>query len=218
MARTGRPLSLDQVYERRPIRDATGQPTGEVRTITRADRMIELIGSGFFVERAARASGIPTRTFYSWTEMVAKATMRVAAGGARLTKNEQALADFLQSVEEAEARWEAQQWLLLERAAQGYTVETVTEKIDPTTGRVTERTVVRKPVEAKLPATFWRLRQRFPDRYKERVEVTGADGGPIMVTDNGVEALDREIDAFLAGAATTGRAQGVPDPRPETHG
>lgn len=198
--RTGRPLTLDELFDRRPILDRHGQPTGEYRDITRSDRILELVGAGYFVERAARAAGVPTSTFYSWTAQAAKDTTR-RAHGARLTRNEARLVDFLEAVEQAEARWEASQWLLLERASQGTVQETVTEKIDPQTGTVVERTVVRKQVEAKLPATFWRLRQRFPDRYKEQVQVTGPDGGPILVTDDGVAALLREADAYTQGAA-----------------
>lgn len=76
-----------------------------------------------------------------------------------------------------------------------------TSKLVNGTMTVTEERTVTKTLRPEWTAAAWWLERRLPQRYARRVELTGAEGGPIAVEDRARELAD-ELRSFLAGADT----------------
>lgn len=192
MPRTGRPPSL----------------TPDVAaTIVRYMRM------GAYIETAAAAAGRSKVTLYEWMKTGARAREK----GRRVTAHEQACIDFLNAVDTALAESELEDVSKIATLAQGgRQVTTVREKVQVVDGpngskieQVVERTTNTETLAPSLAALTWRLERRFPDKYgRQRIEVTGADGGPLEFTvEERASALAQEAELFLQGAAEAAQAE-----------
>lgn len=185
--------------------------------------------SGLSAPRCAQIVGLPRQTVSLWLMEGRKASERQARG-AHLTVAEERHADFFNGTGQAHAEWiRDQQELHHSVAAGGITVTETEVEVDPTEmvrdvehGRVVERPkILKRRIRSKttLPdarAIEWELerlaRSGDPERHRDgvavddyatRVEITGADGGPIEVGSLSDEAsrLAAEAEAFVAGAA-----------------
>lgn len=93
-------------------------------------------------------------------------------------------------------------------------VRRVTKTKKGADGKTIESTVEEFTTEgAERSATlmiFW-LKAHYPERYRwaERVETTGADGGPVRIS--AVDDLDRQIAELSAELAARGADEPVPD-------
>lgn len=182
-----------------PIRRPIGgtNPDGTRRTV--ADGIVELLAAGNYFEVACEAHDITRETGSAWLRTATRVGADLAARHrtrTSLTAHEQACLGFSDAVRRANAEWEAKSNVLLEQIAQGgIEVKTITRKVDAQ-GHVLE---TRTTVETTLPdahVLMNRLAQRFPERYRKRLEVTGAEGGPLL---GDVEARLGRLAALLEG-------------------
>lgn len=130
-----------------------GRPTKF--TPERTERLIEAIRAGNYRITACQYAGISKHTLRNW--------IAIAQGPDAPPE----YLDFLAALEKAEAEAEAYDLALIRNAARG-------EK-DPATGEYT--------VKPQWQAAAWRLERKNPERWGRRdatkVELTGADGGPV---------------------------------------
>jgi hypothetical protein len=201
----GRPSVLRAVIGTRP----DGSP------ITTHERIVDALTVGSFFEQASAAAGVNKQTAYGWLTSGARSKRWLAQGGPNnLTPHEQDCVAFSDAVAEADARWELQVNTLLERLGRGgTTVEVVTVKQqrrerpnpdDPTQPIVDyvelERTTRTETLAPSPQVLEWRLSRRFPTRYSQRMELTGAAGGPIEISREERSAqLAEAAEAYLAG-------------------
>lgn len=195
----GRPTTIGTIVARR-----TDPTTGHVTKITAADRILELIRAGNYFEVAAAAAGVERETAYEWRRRGARTIAALEAGKIAwrdVPTADRRLVEFSDAVAEAEAEWEASANVLLEQIARGGLVaQTITVKVDAS-GSVLERTERTETLLPDAKVLLARLGQRFPERYRKRVEITGADGGPLIDEDRVRRLLDvaREIDGGAEG-------------------
>ncbi len=174
---------------------------GTTTKITVADRIIEAVRAGTPLEGAAASGGITNDTLWRWIREGAKATRLLTAGTKPkdLTAEQRRLAEFSEEIHRAAGEWEANSNLLLERLARGGTkIVTVTEKVDAA-GTLIDRTTKTETLGPSPQVLQWRLSRRFPQRYADRVEVTGAGGEPISV-ESRAKSLADGLRTFLDGA------------------
>lgn len=191
----GRPTSLTQVVSERTTEDGT-----LVRT-TVAERIIESVRAGTPLEGAAASAGITNDTLWRWLREGARANRLLIAGTKpkELTAEQRRLSEFSEEIHRATGEWEANSNLILERLARGGTrVVTVTEKVDKD-GNVLDKTTKTETLGPSAAVLQWRLSRRFPDRYADRVEVSGPGGEPISI-ETRAKSLADGLRAFQAGA------------------
>lgn len=198
MARTGRPTVIDA-----PL-TVHAADSLEPLTVVTADKIVSALRVGTPEEGAAASVGITLATLRAWKTEGARILRRMTQQGQNrsdLSHRERRLADFSSKVLLAEGEWEAKSNGLLDRIAEGgLQVVTVTEKVNAE-GEVIERTHRTEQLGPNPGVLMARLKMRFPGRYSERVEVTGAEGEPIAI-----ELRARQI-ADAARAFQTGRPE-----------
>lgn len=213
----GRPSNIDKVIGSRHNDDGTDTP------ITVADRIVANVRIGGYLEPAIATSGESKATVYGWLKLGGKAALKVVGRdptSAGLTKHELACLHFSDAVERASSEWHLNALALLEQIGRGGLPQVrETVKVERTaTGTNADGSVRYAMVEVERSTTtthtlpnaqvlIWRLRHRFPDLYRDRVEVVGASD---LSDEERVAALIDGFETYLADvdAATTARTNG----------
>jgi hypothetical protein len=192
----GRPPELDRIVRT----NAAGE------TITAAEHVIERVGLGQGLDEVAKSANITRQTINSWRAHGARARAR-EANGDELNIHEQAYRQFIDALERAETDAEWRHLLIWIRGAEGGAqVEDVDEIFEPNSAGelvLIRRVVTRKTVAASWAASRDFLERRFPDRYRKRSEITGADGAPVTAGQSREERasdLIAQIEAMREGA------------------
>jgi hypothetical protein len=174
VARTGRPSKIHDVVN---VRD-------DGTRVTVADRIVAALRAGNYLEPSAQAVGVAKTTVYEWIKLGGAAQRRITNDGVNrsaLSQHERRCLDFADAVADAQAEWEVDANARLQRLAVGdHTVVTVTEKVNAD-GELLERTTKTERLAPSAQVLEWRLTRRFPDRYSQRVEVSGPEGAAIPV-------------------------------------
>lgn len=168
----GRPVDLDRVI--RPADD-------DRDAVTVADRIVLAVAAGNDVRIAAASAGIAKSTLMDYLRTGARTNIALNAGAVRgdFTPKELACAEFSDRVTRAQADFEINTHLVVDRVIRGgIPIEEVTTRYELRDVDGTERLI---EVERKVRATeslpdarvaLERLRMRHPDRYaKNRIEV-----------------------------------------------
>jgi len=196
----GRPTKLDQVVRHRE----NGSP------ITAGEQVIERIQLGLDLQSAADSAGISRVTLHNW-RLTGARHRASEANGKRLTPAQRKFADFLDRLERAEAEAEANRLAIIHRAATGGATVTKRTEKRAGDGTLVEQTVVTETLRPEWTAAAWWLERRKPHKYARRVEVTGAEGQPLVPQDEQARHLADSLRDFLAGAAA---AQELQDAEP----
>jgi len=177
---------------------ARTDPDGTVHTS--GDVVVERIRLGLDYQSASDSAGVSRRTLHTW-RLTAARHRASQAQGVTLTDVEQKYVDFLHDLEKAEAEAEANRLSIIQRTAQGgIPVTRTTTKYDAD-GDMSVQTVV---VETTLPvrqAGAWILERRLPGKYARRVEVTGAEGQPLVPPDQQARDLAEQLRVWQAREA-----------------
>lgn len=199
MARPGRPSRITDKITRA---DGTVVPLTQV--------IIDDIALMGYVDKAAAHSGVDRTTVTEWLRVGARANSELTkAHEARVENPEHPLPEltlhqrrclaFSLAVDGAEAAALSDGMGLALRCAKGETLEVITEKQDKD-GNVLERTVRRTPAQVDSRMLIWFLEHRWPDLLgpRARIELTGADGGPVELSaESPGERLDRILTQML---------------------
>lgn len=187
----GRPPKLSQVIDHRE----DGTP------VTAAEKVIELTRTVWspMRYRAAHAGlTVPTINFWRREGGLARAAM---ARGEKVTANQKRYAEFLTSLEKAEAEAVADRLAGIYSIAQGgHTTTKVTTKTAADGSVETTETV--ETTAPNWTALAWILERRRPAEFGRRVEVTGAGGEPLIPKDDRADSIGAALEGFLAGADT----------------
>lgn len=192
-------------------------PTDEnpLRTVTVGEYICEMIATtGRRPGACAAAAGVSRRACDQWLVDAKSAEVRQQEGKL-LYPQERLVLDFLLKVRLAQSRWVAERIETHKQIASGgLTTVEVIEKTDPTetvtnddgerVPKVLERRVKTTRLLPDARAIEWELKMLAGDEFAERLELTGADGGPIRTEDARVEAaelaeLSRLADTYLEG-------------------
>jgi transposase-like protein len=198
-SRPGRPSALERTVGQRP----DGTP------ITVYDRVEETLRIGGYIEDAAARCGIAASTFYKWRREGERLQQAIEAGvtsQTKLTATEKDCLRFAETVAKAQAEGELLLLGQLERLARGGIEQTTTTvKVDGD-GNEIERTTKTSHTLPNVAAITWRLEKAHPHKWgRHRVEITGADGGPIQVSEDRAETLADRLEAYLAGVTDTAK-------------
>lgn len=178
--------------------------TRDGRTITVADRIVELIAIGAYAERAARSAGVPKATFYGWLERAQMARETLAMKpGTKLSPHDAACLALSDAVEDAESTYEMTALAALERIGQGgVNLTTTVEKYG--IGENGEQVLVERQTRvtglAPNPSVLmWKLVRRFPERYQLRPDAgAAAAAGDELVdlTPGAIADMVSDVEAF----------------------
>jgi hypothetical protein len=179
----GRPSPIDAVIGYRDT------PEGQVE-VTVSDRIVAALRAGNYLDPAAAAAGIPVDTVKGWLRLAGRLLIkhRGDTEAATLTAHERRCIAFSHAVEEAEATWEVDANTTHERLARGglpQVTETIKRGPSPGNGEPGPVLEVQTRTTHTLPdarVIEWRLKHRFPERYSDRIEVSGPGGGPIELS------------------------------------
>jgi transposase len=118
-------------------------------------RVVEALRAGNYMETAAAYAGISKSILYKWLADGREVRQKVAKGGIASDLESKQL-ELLDSVEKARAEAEVRNVHLIQQAAQGGTWQ----------------------------AAAWFLERSHPGKWgrREKVEMSGPDGGPITLT------------------------------------
>lgn len=213
--RRGRPSKLASRITIPEIRDTAGAIIAPERSVTAADRICELMEArGTRAELCAREIGLERLTVDTWLRKGARAEEKHGKAQT-LTPEERSYLDFLMNTRAAHQRWiHARLEMHGQIAAGGLVIGEITETVDPTRttedGKpvVLERKVKQRKALPDTKAIEWELERLAHDEndarmFQPRVEVTGADGGPIE-TESREERETRlaaELRAYQQGLA-----------------
>ena len=191
METRGQPTKLDKPC--RTLDDGT--------TVTTGEHLIDCIRLGLDYQRAADSAGISRTTLHYWRLNAARHRATETQGGT-LNPKERVLVDFLDSLEEAEAEAEASRLEIIRGAAKGgHRMVRTTVKYDKA-GDVVETVETTEHLRPEWTAAAWFLERRISERYARRVEVTGAEGAPLVPPAEQAKNLEQSLADFQAGAAT----------------
>lgn len=184
------------------------------RVVTCAERIYELMeADGFRAELCARDVGTTRKTIESWMAQGARAEEK-ADKGHLLYPQEQRFLTFLLTTRAMHQRWIRKNMALHASVAKGGLVlGEVTEEVDPTDldsagkPKVLKRRVKSSKALPDAQRLEWQLERLATDEngkrfLSPRVEVTGADGGPVTVEDRETREarLAADLLAFQQGA------------------
>lgn len=196
----GRPPKLDQVVDH----------TDDGRPVTAAEKIIELTRTVWAPwDLVAKAAGVTPQSVSFWRREGGLARGKLARGE-KVTPNQRRYAEFLSALEKAEGQAVADRLGIIHGAAEGGRQRTkVVEKTTVRDGvEVIERTVTTTTDAPEWTAAAWMLERRLTALFgRTRVEVTGADGAPLVPKEQRADDLAAALEGFLAGArAATERA------------
>ena len=138
-----------------------GRPTKLTEEVQ--EKILGAVRAGIWLDQAAALAGIAASSLYLWADKGQRALELAEVENRALTPSEAVYADFSESLKKARAEAEARNITLVQQAASAGTWQ----------------------------AAAWFLERSFPNRWgrKDRMEVTGKDGGAMEVT---VTAADLE--------------------------
>lgn len=163
--------------KRKPAARKMGRPSALAYAPEVGDAIVQNVLAGVPLAIAARAAGIPVATVKSWIT-------RGASGSAR----DRVFADFATRVADARAKAAVSNIVELRAASRGGQVVASTTEVVETVnadGEVVERRTITRETRQRPDwrgNAFWLSRQ-YPDDFGqvERHELTGKDGGPVLL-------------------------------------
>lgn len=147
-------------------------------------------------------TGISRDTLHRWRLRGARLRAQKLQGRLpRPGETERRLIAFSDAINAAEADAEHSRLATIRAAAEGGYVVTKRTTKRNAAGDVIETVVVEETLAPVWQAAAWFLERRLPTRYAKRLEVTGAEGTPLVPPEEQARGLADSLREFLAGAA-----------------
>ena len=201
----GRPSVIDQVIDQRRITDPDTGNVVRTEDVTVAERIIETVRAGGYVEIAAARTGIHKDTVYEWLKVGAQTKAALIANpDVDVTAHALRCVEFSDAVTRAQADSETESLGRIALAARGGLVKTiVSEKVAIAangTSQVVERVTRTETTLPDTDAERWRVERRFRSRWGPgvQVEMSGPAGAAIPI-EHRIDALAEKVAAFKAG-------------------
>lgn len=143
------------------------------------DKIVEILEAGNYQKTAYESLGIPHSTYFNWLKGGEEAEKKKVEGK-KLTKDEQKLLDFLESIKNAEQAAMQRNLKVIQDATEGGAVISEREFYDKD-GNVTQKYTTYTTPQWQPAA--WYLERKAPQEFgnKTRHEHTGKDGKPVEV-------------------------------------
>lgn len=168
-------------------------------TTTTAERILTLVEGGVPLTHAAGAAGVTATTLKDWLAIGGRVAVDLASRRrtrVSLTPHEQACFDFSARTAERREGWIANALLGVNEAREGGRVLTKTVTKTTADGAV-ETSVTVEELAPNVTAATWMLSHALPAEFgRQRLEVTGPDGGPLTV-DLSPADVAADMRAFL---------------------
>lgn len=192
----GRPTKLDQV-----VRHRDGAP------VTAGEQVIDRVQLGLDLASAADSAGISRATLHKWHVRGARARAVAAKTRRRVPAAEAPYAEFVDALERAQAEAEANRLAIIQRAATGGAVITKTttkvQLVKGDDGTMTEvpveRTTVTETLRPEWTAAAWYLERKRGYVRPLSVELTGANGSPLIPQAEAARDLADSLREYLQG-------------------
>lgn len=157
------------VAKRAPKPRPKGRPTKA--TDETFKKIVDAVQAGVWIEQAAHLASIHPSTLYDWVAQGERAREVEEITGKAMTEQERRLAEFSDTLKKARAEAEARNVALIQKAAQNGTWQ----------------------------AAAWYLERSAPQRWgrKDRMELTGADGGAVDISVS-VADLEAKVISLLS--------------------
>lgn len=188
----GRPSPIDKVIGHRDV-------DGQQIEVTVFDRIVASVRVCAPLYEAADAAGVGRDTVAGWIKLAGKLELqhRGSLENVELTHHERRCIEFSQAVREARAQWVIDANTLHERIARGGIPQEVTTEERDEAGKLLKRTVRRTTTSPDPRTLEWRFKYLRPDLYADRLELTGAGGGPIeMSQEDKASALTELVRSY----------------------
>jgi len=161
----------------------------------RTELIADALANGQSIDAASHSANISPRTYHGWIErgLTEQHRLDQTETDEQPNPTEAPYVHFLQETARALATFEAELIGDLKRVAHGYQIEETDKD-----GEVYYRTAI------DWRAGAWLLERKFPDRYgngKQKVELSGPDGGPLrVVAEDWINSVRAMIDDATAEA------------------
>lgn len=175
------------------VKELPGAPTKLTQEVI--TQISNGIKAGAYVETVVASLGIEKATFYKWLKLGNKQSHGLCKA-------------LVNAVHKAFADSELRDLLAIEKAAHGSKTEYVRDKdgnlVTDSNGKIFIEKLGAKP---DWKASAWRLERKFPKRWgmHHKVELTGAEGGPIKTEDVQLtkEQIREKLQEIIAEAGLT---------------
>ncbi len=190
----------------REVRTSDGELV-QVIEVNLIDRVEEALRAGAFVKDAAARIGVDKSRLWEWQKTGVRAQRDLLTGVRRhsdLSRHEKQCAELAARMESAEAEARLQLLALGQKLAQGgFVRREVTKKVNAT-GQVLETTTKESVADPEPRMIQWLLSRRWPEDFnRNTIELTGADGAPLIDGKAVAVRLAEEIAAARANRAAT---------------
>lgn len=193
------PRDLDAVIDRRPVRNEVGDVEG-YEDVSVMERLVEAIRTGASMRDAANRSGMDVRHLRHLRREGAEHWRAFYAGKLKTPRGiiEQKMRLY-RDLERAETDAKMMLLAVANQLARGGLSKT--EELEETDGRTGQLIKRVKRETTLLPdgrMVCWLLERKWPDEFnRSRLEVTGADGGPVEIdTDDALSKLRDMLDGI----------------------
>jgi hypothetical protein len=170
-----------------------------MQALTVIDVVVETMRMGGFLKDAAARVGVDVNTLRDWRTKGSRCLIELNNGRRRrsqMSQHERNCMTMVLQMDEAEAEARTALLMVTNQLARGGHKRTETTTETDAVGNITKSVTREIEVAPDSHAAAWLLSHRWPaDFGATRVEVTGADGGPIKIDD--APLIDR-IRAHIA--------------------
>lgn len=181
--------------------EVTTNDDGTTTRVTVGEAIVRNLAAGGYVEQAAAACGIDKPTLYAWLKRGARARRKSLNGKGAVPATDRQYVEFSNAVATGQVkpltRAEA---TIAQLMAGGRTVRHETVKTNAA-GEVLERTVRTETLAPDAASIRWWLERRWSKLYGHlgSLEITGADGAPLIPEADRARDLAEALADFQAG-------------------